>query len=544
MISPTSAAEGKELESDYQEVVSLIANDDCEGLKRVELNDPYMKINFKYADANSMLSQSPPLVSVCLVYGAEKCFKYLKDKFGLNAKDLSDNNKLDNNGRTPLMYAAASGVLNLFKLVMQTYENCMKIVEKNHGAHVLHYAAKYNRINIVKYICMVLEKSDSVLHVTDKKVTPLMWACSNNAAEVITFFLIDNKQGINEVTSNNWTPLHFAVKSNCIEAVKHLLYSPDIKLIKEKNNNEDPIHFAIRLGYAEVLKTLVEYGFLVQEEDYIAHMKYSFETNFNYANNEKVPDDERRLECARVFITDERSLNEYGAVILKEALDDSYKKMTTGQQGAHSFGLKLFSLVCEEAGKHPDLIPAEKVMEYFDNGEKYEAQIKELRDKINAANNSSQTKTTTLDQSLAGLPEILVERVLKEVHKNMTEKFFPVGHVYISMTNVNPCSFFGGVWEQIYDRFLFCSDTSKVKGGSKTITTENIPNHMHKFIYYDNLPKDMNGNPDGAADSGNDRKYWRYGLETEMKEGVTESVGGGKDYMPPYITVYAWHRVK
>ncbi|KAI5520251.1 phage tail repeat-like family, partial [Trichomonas vaginalis G3] len=36
-----------------------------------------------------------------------------------------------------------------------------------------------------------------------------------------------------------------------------------------------------------------------------------------------------------------------------------------------------------------------------------------------------------------------------------------------------------GAWEQIVDRFLYCANSSKETGGSKTISGENLPAHSH-----------------------------------------------------------------
>ena len=102
------------------------------------------------------------------------------------------------------------------------------------------------------------------------------------------------------------------------------------------------------------------------------------------------------------------------------------------------------------------------------------------------------------------------------------------------MNNINPSNFLGGTWKQITDKFMYCSNTSLAEGGSKKITIDNLPAHTHSIT----IANDTIGDPDGAADTATSRyNYWR-GTKTT----TTNSTGSGTDYMPPYITVFAWYR--
>ena len=121
---------------------------------------------------------------------------------------------------------------------------------------------------------------------------------------------------------------------------------------------------------------------------------------------------------------------------------------------------------------------------------------------------------------------------------------YPVGSIYTSMNNTSPATLFGGNWNQIIDRFLYCSNSSKTTGGSKKITVDNLPSHNHEFCITYKTAVDTDGNPDGAADSGNNRGYWRYGTTFAESGGETYNAGKGTDYMPPYITVFAWYRTE
>ncbi|KAI5508463.1 phage tail repeat-like family [Trichomonas vaginalis G3] len=145
---------------------------------------------------------------------------------------------------------------------------------------------------------------------------------------------------------------------------------------------------------------------------------------------------------------------------------------------------------------------------------------------------------------------------------HMFDLMNPVGSIYTSMDARGPQVMFGvGAWEQIVDRFLYCANSSKETGGSKTITGENLPAHSHyidlstsqagwhKHRYWDWL-----GMTKGKGyDVKDDVKfaincYWSdtqgEGNHTHFVSGYTQTTGQSKEYMPPYMTVYAWYRVQ
>jgi hypothetical protein len=72
--------------------------------------------------------------------------------------------------------------------------------------------------------------------------------------------------------------------------------------------------------------------------------------------------------------------------------------------------------------------------------------------------------------------------------------------------------------------------------------TEQLPAHTHTFkdTYY--IATSTNGYPDGWDDTDNKGGYWRYGKKEYNDNDTTYSTGNGKDYMPPYMTVFAWYR--
>ena len=62
--------------------------------------------------------------------------------------------------------------------------------------------------------------------------------------------------------------------------------------------------------------------------------------------------------------------------------------------------------------------------------------------------------------------------------------YFPIGYIYLSVSNVNPSTYFGGTWEQIKDVFLLSAGTTYTAGNTGgastvTLTTSQIPSHTH-----------------------------------------------------------------
>ena len=145
--------------------------------------------------------------------------------------------------------------------------------------------------------------------------------------------------------------------------------------------------------------------------------------------------------------------------------------------------------------------------------------------------------------------------------------FYPVGSIYTSMNSTNPSELFGGTWEQITDRFLYCADSSKETGGSKTITTANLPSHTHTFsgtTATDSVQFRSTTNGNVIENYGNkgilsveseSGKTTTYNVTTEESSnewevltfsytpsGTLSNTGSGAEFLPPYITVYAWYR--
>lgn len=116
---------------------------------------------------------------------------------------------------------------------------------------------------------------------------------------------------------------------------------------------------------------------------------------------------------------------------------------------------------------------------------------------------------------------------------------YPVGAIYLSVTNVNPAALFGGTWERIGGRFLLGADSTYAAGSTggeaaHTLTADEMPRHNHEI---DNLNASGNTTPFMTVQA-QEKKGYGGNVQTMF-------AGGGKAHnnLPPYLAVYMWQRV-
>ncbi|EAX81948.1 hypothetical protein TVAG_594860, partial [Trichomonas vaginalis G3] len=156
---------------------------------------------------------------------------------------------------------------------------------------------------------------------------------------------------------------------------------------------------------------------------------------------------------------------------------------------------------------------------------------------------------------------INVKHELQTMKTQILETIYPIGSIYTSMNSTNPASVLGfGTWEQIVDKFLYCANSSKQTGGSKKIKEANLPPHTHTGTtnFSGDHSHSLRDHPlyNSEYEAGNDvlspsynnaaKKIFR---PTEPGGNhshtfTTNPTGSGADYMPPFVTVFAWYRVQ
>ena len=115
---------------------------------------------------------------------------------------------------------------------------------------------------------------------------------------------------------------------------------------------------------------------------------------------------------------------------------------------------------------------------------------------------------------------------------------YPVGAIYLSVTDANPAALFGGTWERIGGRFLLGADSTYAAGSTggeaaRTPTVDGMPRHNHEI---DNLNASGNATPYMTVQA-QDKKGYGGNVQTMY-------AGGSKAHnnMPPYLAVYMWKR--
>lgn len=122
---------------------------------------------------------------------------------------------------------------------------------------------------------------------------------------------------------------------------------------------------------------------------------------------------------------------------------------------------------------------------------------------------------------------------------------YPVGSVYTSSNPTSPAELFGGTWEAIEDVFLYCAGPKHAAGETggeetHTLIIDEMPLHSHR---YNRLPQSYANTDNTNNEQANFNSSVRLSSNTEYVQ--TESTGGSKPHnnMPPFRSVYCWHRI-
>ena len=135
-----------------------------------------------------------------------------------------------------------------------------------------------------------------------------------------------------------------------------------------------------------------------------------------------------------------------------------------------------------------------------------------------------------------------------EIEENVSSQY-PVGSIYISTTNTNPSTYFGGKWESYGEGRTLVGVGTGIDENSNTKTIEvNETNgeYVHTLTV-DEMPKHTHGmNAYGWINNANSREVDRTGQTgNTFFNTITGATGGSESHnnTQPYIGVYMWKRI-
>ena len=159
-----------------------------------------------------------------------------------------------------------------------------------------------------------------------------------------------------------------------------------------------------------------------------------------------------------------------------------------------------------------------------------------------------------LENSISSLENELEESInnldtkITEFQNTFLNLVYPIGAIYLSLSNTNPGTLFGGTWEQLKDRFLLGAGSSYSVGGTggeatHTLTEAELPNiqgtlpHMAYGEY--KITGVFTFEQAGASN------YEAKNSDTKNTSRYLMNFGNNEAHnnMPPYLTVYMWKRV-
>lgn len=126
---------------------------------------------------------------------------------------------------------------------------------------------------------------------------------------------------------------------------------------------------------------------------------------------------------------------------------------------------------------------------------------------------------------------------------------WPIGSIYMTISNTSPESLFGGTWERISERFLLGASggfPAGATGGESahTLTQSELPDYSLSVANGSNVIRSKTGS---SADAYVQTQSSGWGIPNWESKTVTVASGGSGEAhnnMPPYLAVYMWKRTR
>ena len=166
-----------------------------------------------------------------------------------------------------------------------------------------------------------------------------------------------------------------------------------------------------------------------------------------------------------------------------------------------------------------------------------------LENSISSLESELEESINNLDTSINNL-----DTKITEFQNTFLNLVYPIGAIYLSLSETNPGVLFGGTWEQLKDRFLLGAGSGYAIGSTggaatHTLTEAELPNiqgtlpHMAygEYKLTGVFTKNTGGNSNYEAQQSSTQNQTRYLMNFGQNQ--------AHNNMPPYLTVYMWKRV-
>ena len=188
---------------------------------------------------------------------SEKLMKWDDEIIRMLLKTNLDLEAKDKEGRTALLWAAATGKVNLIKLLLtgRTHNNANIKATNNRGKTALHLAveSKTNRLALVKTL---LEYGANVHAESDGGWTALLNAADKGYDDIASV-LLHWGANVNARTLNNKvTGLHWCARNGHIDVVKLFLQQPGVLRDSKDSSGETPLLGAAQNGHIDIVNLL------------------------------------------------------------------------------------------------------------------------------------------------------------------------------------------------------------------------------------------------------------------------------------------------
>ena len=214
------------------------------------LLDAGADVNVKDVDGQNLM--------LCLASEkSEKLMKWEDETIRMLLRTDLDLEAKDKEGRTALLWAAATGKVSLVKLVLtgRTHNNANIKATNNRGKTALHLAveSKTNRLALIKTL---LEHEANVHVESDGGWTALLNAADKGYEDVASV-LLNWGADVNARTLNNkMTGLHWCARNGHINVVKLFLQQPGLLRDSKDSSGETPLLGAAQNGHIEIVSLL------------------------------------------------------------------------------------------------------------------------------------------------------------------------------------------------------------------------------------------------------------------------------------------------